>query len=91
MAAILRMVAAAFLVNDWPQIILAVSTLVTSIGAVIIGLRNGAKSEKRSHVTNARIDEVHELTNGMSKRNESIAKALGVEQGKAEEKANPTL
>jgi hypothetical protein len=47
--------------------------------AVDLGVTNGQK-----------IDQVHELSNGLSKRNEEIAEKLVVEKGKAAEKANPT-
>jgi hypothetical protein len=37
-----------------------------------------------------RLAEVHKSTNGLSERNEAIARKLGIEEGKATEKAHPT-
>jgi hypothetical protein len=56
-------------------IITAVGTFTTSLGSVIVSLRNSRK-----------IDEVHRTTNSLAKRNEEIARQLG----RADEKANPT-
>jgi hypothetical protein len=60
-------------------IITASSAMVTSLGGMIVGLRNSRK-----------IDAVHKSTNGLSERNEAIARKLGVEEGKREEKGNPS-
>jgi hypothetical protein len=58
------------------------SQLLTPVGVlagVWVSYKNGQK-----------LNAVHESTNGLDKRNEAIAKKLGVEEGKAAEKANPT-
>jgi hypothetical protein len=60
-------------------IITALGTFMTSLGSVLVSVRNSRK-----------LDAVHESTNGLSIRAETLAKALGVEQGKAAEKANHT-
>jgi hypothetical protein len=54
------------------------SAVVASIGA-IISLSNSRK-----------LDAVHQSTNGLSERAEALAKKLGIEEGKAAEKANPS-
>ncbi len=58
------------------------SQLITAVGVLTsaaLSWRNGRK-----------LDEVHKSTNGLSERAEALAKKLGVEEGKAAEKANPT-
>jgi uncharacterized membrane protein len=60
-------------------VITSIGTLITSIGSVLVSLRNGQK-----------LNEVHRTTNSLAQRNESIAKQLGVNEGRAAEKANPT-
>lgn len=52
-------------------------TAIAALGGLAISWRNGRK-----------IEAVHQSTNGMSERNEQIARKLGVEEGKAEEKAS---
>jgi hypothetical protein len=54
------------------------SSLVAAIGAVV-SLGNSRK-----------LDEVHKTTNSLAQRNEAIAKQLGIEEGKAAQKASPT-
>jgi hypothetical protein len=58
------------------------SQLITAVGVLtsaVLSWRNGRK-----------LDEVHKSTNGLSERAEALAKKLGVEEGKAEEKKNPS-
>lgn len=54
------------------------SSMVAAIGA-IISMGNSRK-----------LDIVHQTTNSLAARNEAIAKQLGVTEGIAQEKANPT-
>lgn len=37
-----------------------------------------------------KLDELHRTTNSLSERNEAIAKKLGIEEGRAAERANPS-
>lgn len=60
-------------------IILALATLVTSVGGVIIGLRNSRK-----------IAEVHTLTNSMATRAEALAKKTGLAEGNLQGRAQQT-
>jgi hypothetical protein len=50
-------------------------TAVAAVGGVFASLRNGRK-----------IDVVHQTTNSLAKRNEVIARELGIAEGKAEER-----
>jgi len=54
-------------------------TALTSAYGVMVSQRNSRK-----------LTELHESTNGLASRNEAIAQKLGIAQGKAEEKRNPT-
>ena len=65
--------------SELAQIITSIATLIGVIVSAVVSLRNGIK-----------IDAVHKSTNGLAQRNEAIARKLGVEEGKATEKANPT-
>lgn len=55
------------------------ATLITSITSAVISLRNAFN-----------IQRIERNTNSISQRNEDIAKKLGIQEGKAAEKANPT-
>jgi hypothetical protein len=55
------------------------ATLITSMTAAIVSLRNSFN-----------IQRIEKNTNSISQRNEDIAKKLGIQEGKAAEKANPT-
>ena len=55
------------------------ATLITSMAAAIVSLRNAFN-----------IQRIERNTNSISQRNEDIAKKLGVVEGRAAEKANPT-
>jgi hypothetical protein len=61
------------------QVITALATLVASVGAFLVSLRNSRK-----------IEEVHRTTNSLSQRNEQLAKDVGIAIGKKEEKDNPS-
>lgn len=54
-------------------------TAIAAVGGVVLSWLN-----RRG------IEAVHKSTNGMSERNEQIARKLGVEEGKATEKASPS-
>ena len=55
------------------------ATLITSMAAAIVSLRNAFN-----------IQRIERNTNSISQRNEDIAKKLGIQEGKAAEKANPS-
>jgi hypothetical protein len=61
-------------------------TAITSAFGVVVSQRNSRKLDS----TIAVVAAVHESTNGLSQRNEAIARKLGVAEGTAAEKANPT-
>lgn len=71
---------------DVALIITSLGTFATALGGAIVSLRNSRKIE----AVDIKVEKVHESTNGLTKRLESSAKKLGIEIGKAEEKANPT-
>jgi hypothetical protein len=77
-------------------IIAASGTVINAItGALnLLVSRRGVKvSENNSQKLDSTIDvvlAVHESTNGLSQRNEAIARKLGVAEGTAAEKAHPT-
>lgn len=54
-------------------------TALAAVGSCFVSLRNGRK-----------LTEVHKQTNSIAVRNEAMAKAAGVVEGRAEEKANPS-
>jgi hypothetical protein len=60
-------------------VITASGTLLTSVVAATLSLRNGFN-----------IQRIEKNTNSISQRNEDIAKKLGIEEGRAAEKANPS-
>lgn len=62
--------------NDTAQIIIAVATLITSIGTIVLGLVN------RKTITT-----IQTQTNGMMKKLETAAAAKGNLQGREDEKA----
>jgi uncharacterized membrane protein len=64
---------------DIALVIGQVAVLITSISGALVSLRNSRK-----------IDQVHETTNSLAQRNETIAKELGRREGKEAEKANPS-
>jgi len=51
------------IVNDLTQIILAIATLITSIGTMIGVILAGRNSNRRIDASNQKIDAVHEATN----------------------------
>ncbi len=55
------------------------ATLITSMTAAIVSLRNSFN-----------ISRIEKNTNSISQRNEDIAKKLGIQEGKQAEKDNPT-
>jgi hypothetical protein len=55
------------------------ATLITSMAAAIVSLRNAFN-----------IQRIERNTNSISQRNEDIAKKLGIQEGRASEKANPS-
>lgn len=61
--------------HEATQFIIALAIL----GNAVLSWRNGRKLEK-----------VHQSTNGLATRNEAIARKLGVLEGTAAEKANPS-
>jgi hypothetical protein len=65
-----------------PEAILVFSQVVTSCG-VLYGIWISYRNSRK-------IDAVHRSTDGLAERAEQMAMHLGIEQGKAEEKANPT-
>ena len=67
-------------------LITSIGTLLTSVTAAYIALLG----LRRSNSNSVQIQEVHKLANGLSQRNEDIAKKLGIAEGKASEKANPS-
>jgi hypothetical protein len=60
----------------------AVASLVAAIGTII----NGARSSARGAKTEQKLEALHLSTNGLSERNEAIARKLGVAEGKAQER-----
>jgi predicted exporter len=65
------------------------SQLLTPVGVlagVWVSWLNGQKMNRQRDS----IAELHRSTNGLSERNEAIAKKLGIEEGKASERANPS-
>jgi hypothetical protein len=60
-------------------IMAASATLVTSVAGAVISLRNAFN-----------IQRIERNTNSISQRNEDIAKKLGIQEGKAAERANPS-
>lgn len=70
-----------------------VITAVAAMGAMLIsavGLLVSFLNRQKIDGVKAHVEKVEHATNGLSARNEAIAKKLGIEQGKAAEKANPT-
>lgn len=61
-------------------------TLLSSVVSAFMALKNRSISLENGR----KLDAVHQSTNGLAARNEAIAKKLGVEEGKAAEKANPS-
>lgn len=59
------------------QIILALATLVTAMGGVIIGIINSAKIER----SDKKIDQVHEQGNSNLQQMRTMATALGMAEG----------
>ncbi len=55
------------------------ATLITSTAAAIVSLRNSFN-----------IQRIERNTNSISQRNEDIAKKLGIQEGRAAEKSNPS-
>ena len=65
------------------------SQLLTPVG-VLAGVWVSYKNGQKLNQSNVKLDEVHKSTNGLAERAEKLAKKLGIEEGKAAEKANPT-
>jgi hypothetical protein len=60
-------------------LIVAIPGTLTALAGVVVSLRNSRK-----------LDEVHKTTNSLAVRNEQVAKELGIAEGKATERKNPT-
>jgi hypothetical protein len=54
-----------------------------SLGTLWMTYSNGRKSAERSAVQVQKLEEIHISTNGLSERNEAIAKKLGIAEGTA--------
>ena len=65
------------------------SQLLTPVG-VLAGVWVSYKNGQKLNQSNVKRDEVHKSTTGLSERAEALAKKLGIEEGKAAEKANPS-
>jgi hypothetical protein len=65
--------------TDIALVMTASATLVTALVSACISLVNAFN-----------ITRIEKNTNSMAQRNEAIAEKLGVEKGKATEKANPS-
>ncbi len=61
------------------QIVVAVATLVTALGGVIVGIRN-----------TRRIEEVHRTTNSLATRTEALARSTGMAEGNLEGRKEQT-
>jgi len=65
------------------------SQLLTPVGVlagVWVSYVNGQKMNRQGD----KLEALHRSTNGLSERNEAIARKLGIAEGKEQEKANPT-
>ena len=58
-------------------------TALAVCGNVAVSWRNGRKLSEQAR----KLEAVHDSTNGLSERNEAIARTLGVAEGAAAEKA----
>jgi len=63
-----------------------VLTAIAAVGAALSSWRNARKIDMSA----VNIQRLEKNTNSISERNEAIAKQLGVTEGMAKEKANPS-
>jgi hypothetical protein len=71
-------------------VIAACGTLVTALTSaygVLVTIRNAQEAREQRGVIVSKLEAVHQSTNGLSERNEAIARKLGVAEGTAAEKA----
>lgn len=61
------------------QILIALATLVTAVGGVIIGVRNTRE-----------IKEVHKTTNSLAERTEGLARSAGMAEGNLQGRTEQT-
>lgn len=73
-----------------PATLTALAGLLVSLGNRRVALENARDTNEKIGRVETKVEEVHRSTNGLSERNEAIAKKLGVAEGKAAEKANPS-
>lgn len=74
-------------------VVAAVSSTGSWMSNCILAKRNAQAIKESKDVSSSNSDKLDVLTNhtnGLASRNEAIARKLGVEEGKASEKANPT-
>jgi hypothetical protein len=67
------------LVDSGPAWVVALAAAAN----VYLTHRNGRKSAERGKDTEKKLEALHKSTNGLSERNEAIARKLGVEEGTA--------
>lgn len=73
----------------WGEVAQLITAAVVAASYVRGELRGRQLTAKVDGVK-AHVEKVEHATNGLSARNEAIAKKLGIEEGKAAEKANPS-
>jgi hypothetical protein len=68
-----------FTIDQGPAWIVAIAAVTN----VYLTHRNGKQSAQRGTETKKQLSDLHQSTNGLSERNEAIARKLGVAEGKA--------
>jgi hypothetical protein len=68
-----------FTIDQGPAWIVAIAAVTN----VYLTHRNGKKSAERGKETEEKLAQLHKSTNGLSERNEAIARKLGVAEGTA--------
>jgi hypothetical protein len=63
---------------------------VTAVAVAFCGMRISQRNSHKIDAGAVKLEQVRKTTNGLSERNEILARHLGIAEGKATEKANPT-